>query len=149
MAADLRVAVNQVKAQIRLRLPVEVDQLAAAAGHCWRERKLTPGVTCWLFMLQVLHGNCAITALRHLSGISMAASSYCAARARLPLALFAQLFDAVAALARTDATDATAATLLVGRRVVLGDSTTFSTPDNAELRRHFRYPPDQRPGPRR
>jgi hypothetical protein len=144
MAADLRVVVNHVKAQVRLRLPVDVDQLAAEAGHDWRERKLTPAVTCWLFMLQVLHGNVAIAALRHLNDMTMAASSYCEARARLPLALFTQLFDALAEMARTDAMDG-AAPLLNGRRVLLGDGTTFSTPDNAALRRHFRYPPDQRP----
>ncbi len=59
-------------------------------------RKLAPGVTVWLFMLQILHGNVAMTALRHVGGVAMRASSYCAARTRLPLALFTQLFDAVA-----------------------------------------------------
>jgi hypothetical protein len=147
MAAHLRAAITRVKCQLRTRLPVDVDQLARQMGHRWRDRKLTPAVTVWLFLLQVLHGNCAITALRHLSGVASSASSYCAARVRLPLAVFVQLFDAVAQMARVDAAVAgCAVTLLDGRRVVLGDSTTYSTPDSAELRRHFRYPPDQRPG---
>lgn len=147
MAADLRVAVSQVKAQARLRLPADVDALAAQVGHRWRQRKLTPAVTVWLFLLQVLHGNCAITALRHLGAITTTASSYCAARARLPLALFTQLFDAVAAMAAADAVASDAVNMLpTARRVLLGDSTTFSTFDNEKLRSHFRYPPDQRSG---
>jgi hypothetical protein len=94
-------------------------------------------------MLQVLNGNAAMSALRHLGGMTASASSYCAARARLPLALFAQLFDAVA---RQPQQAAAAAALLNGRRVVLGDVTTFSTPDTPELRGHFGYPPGQRDG---
>lgn len=141
MAAHLRAALARVKCQTRL--PVDVDQLAQRVGHRWRQRTLTPAVTCWLFMLQVLHGNCAISALRHVGGITTAASSYCAARARLPLVLFAMLFEAVSQ--RMQEAIAPAASLLDGRRVLLADSTSFSTPDNASLRRHFRYPPDQRP----
>jgi len=60
--------------------------------------------------------------------------------------LFTQLFDAVAQMAKAASRDDSAATLLDGRRVILGDATTFSVPDNDELRRHFRYPPDQRSG---
>ena len=96
MARHLRAALAQVKARALGRLPVDVDQLARDAGHRWRDRKLTPAVTLGLFMLQVLHGNVAITALRHVGNMAASASSYCEARARLPLTLFAQLFDAVA-----------------------------------------------------
>jgi hypothetical protein len=67
----------------------------------------------------------------------------------LPLALFAQLFDVVAqqvtrATRMNDPLDA--APLLNGRRVLLGDATTFSTPDTPALREHFGYPPGQRQG---
>ena len=77
MAAHLRAALGQVKAQVRRRLPVDVDvdQLAAQVGHRWRDRKLTPATTVWLFLLQVLHGNCAMTQLRHLGGVTMTAGS--------------------------------------------------------------------------
>jgi hypothetical protein len=153
MAQHLLVALAKVKAQIAGHLPVDVDQLARDAGHHWRCRKLSPAVTVRLFMLQVLNGNLAMTALRHLSGVSVQASSYCAARARLPLALFVRLFDAVAQMAarqtaarQTGARQDDAATLLNGRRVLLGDATTFSLPDTPRLREHFRYPPDQKPG---
>lgn len=157
MARDLRAALNHVKLQVRGRgrLPVEVDELAARVGHAWRDRELTPAVTVWMLLLQVINGNAAMTALRHLTGVTTTASSYCAARARLPLALFAELFDAVArAAAKAAARAATSlntapacsSTLLNGRRVVLGDGTTFSTPDTPELREHFGYPPGQREG---
>lgn len=149
MAHHVRCALAHVKAQVAGQLPVDVDQLARDVGHDWRERQLTPAVTVRLFLLQILHGNVAITALRHLGQMTATASSYCEARVRLPLALFAQLFDAVAqrvSSATRMSPDADAATLLNGRRVLLGDATTFSTPDTRELRDHFGYPPGQRDG---
>lgn len=148
MADHLRAALAQVKAQVAQQLPVDVDQLARDVGHRWRQRKLTPAVTVWLFMIQVLHGNVAMTALRHIGGVTFDASSYCAARARLPLALFAALFDAVATMAASVSADAALAhaTLLNARRVLLADVTTYSTPDDPLLRDHFSYPPGQRDG---
>src|SRR5580658_1862596 len=98
MARHLRAAIVRVKTQAHAspsRLPVDVDQLARDAGHDWRDRKRSPAVTIRLFMLQILHGNVAISALNHLGAITMRASSYCAARMRLPLQVFTQLFDAV------------------------------------------------------
>src|SRR5437868_2986385 len=62
------------------------EQHCRDCGHVWRRRVLGPAVTLQLLLLQVLHGNVAINALRQLSGISFAAASYCQARARLPLA---------------------------------------------------------------
>src|SRR4051812_39604116 len=50
-----------------------------------RDRLLTPLVTLRLFLTQILHGNVAITALRQLSGIDFAKSSYSEARNRLQL----------------------------------------------------------------
>src|SRR5689334_7272241 len=96
MARHLRAAIARVKVQIRSQLSADVDAMAREVGHVWREHKLTPSVTIWLFMLQVLHGNIAITALRQLGGVVMQASSYCQARKRLPLELFTRLFDAMA-----------------------------------------------------
>src|SRR5437588_3808049 len=63
-----------------------VNQCFAAAGHLWRERVLDPANTMALFILQVLHGNTAISHLRFLSKIGCAPASYCDARARLPVA---------------------------------------------------------------
>lgn len=145
MAAHLRAAMARVKVQIRSRLPIDVDVLAAEVGHVWRETKLTPAVTVWLFMLQVLNGNVAITALHHLSGMMMQASSYCEARKRLPLELFARLFDAMSQAAGVMIEQSSQA-LIHGRRVLLADVTTFSMPDTEPLRQHFGYPAGQREG---
>lgn len=151
MARHLRHVIARVKAQVsrQLAVDVDVDQLAREVGHDWRQRLLTPAMTVRLFLLQILHGNVAITALRHIGQVTVQASSYCAARARLPLELFTRLFDAVARQAASVARvnpDADASTLLDGRRVLLADATTFSTPDTPELRDHFGYPPGQREG---
>ena len=100
----------------------------------------------------MLHGNVAITALRHLGELSPSASSYCEARQRLPLELFAKLFDAVSQMAREameqtiDAVRQSVDSLVHGRRVLLCDVTTFSMPDTPALRSHFGYAPGQREG---
>jgi hypothetical protein len=86
-----------------------------------------------------------MTALRHVSGIAMQAGSYCAARTRLPLELFARLFDALSQVAGL-APENPAAALLNGRRVLLADGTSFSMPDTPQLRQYFGYPAGQREG---
>jgi hypothetical protein len=145
MASHLRAALNQVKTWVDSRVPIDVDQLARQVGHEWRDRTLTPAVTVRLFLLQVLNGNMAMTGLRLLSGMAVQASSYCEARMRLPLALFAELFDAVCRLgAREKVSWGTS--LLNGRRVLLADASSFSMPDTPVLRKHFGYPPGQRDG---
>src|SRR4051812_35864004 len=98
MAQHVRAALARVKSQMASAscwLPVDVDQLAREAGHHWRQRTLTPSLTVWFFALQVLNGNCAINALRHIGALPTQASSYCCARMKLPLQLFTRLFDAV------------------------------------------------------
>src|SRR5438128_9316246 len=48
--------------------PCRIRGLAAALGLRFRERALTPVVTAYLFLRQVLHGNPAVGELRHLAG---------------------------------------------------------------------------------
>ena len=57
-----------------------IQQICHAAGYTWRERLLGPAVTLQLFVLQILHGNTAITHLRHLARISFTPMAYCLAR---------------------------------------------------------------------
>jgi len=64
---------------------------------------------------------------------------------RLPLELFAQLFDAVYRLIAHDERP-WSVSLLNGRRVLLADATSFSMPDTPALRKHFSYPAGQRDG---
>ena len=74
-----------------LPIAAHVDQVLQDGGVTWRERLLPPLVTLRLFLIQVLHGNCAIAALRQLGGLGFAVSSYAEARARLPLQLLESL----------------------------------------------------------
>jgi hypothetical protein len=117
-------------------------QLCVQSGHVWRDRLLGPVVTLRLFLLQILHGNTAITHLRHLSGMAFAAGSYCDARARLPLAALQALLqatmDSAAALSRADR--------LLGGRVLFVDASSFSMPDTKPLREHFGLQRSQKPG---
>jgi hypothetical protein len=152
MARHLRVALAYVKIHIKSRLPADINALATETGYTWRDRKLSPAVTVWVFLLQILNGNTAITALHRLSGITMQASSYCEARKRLPLELFARLFDVMSRAAEEcvagvmEVMGSPAHTLLNGRRVLLADATTFCMPDTLALREHFGYPAGQRQG---
>jgi DDE family transposase len=145
MVPHLGRAVAHVKARLHGSLGVDVDALATQSGHRWRRRTLTPGVTVWIFFLQILNGNLAMSGLARLHPAGFAASSYCKARMRLPIALFTRLFDTVSRAAGAIG-EQCQDSLLNGRRVLLADGTTFSVPDTPKLRRKFGYPSGQRPG---
>ena len=78
---------------IDLPIADQVDQLLEDQKVTWRERLLTPLVTLRLLLIQIAHRNCAIAALRQLGGIAFAPSSYCEARARLPIQLLQSLLE--------------------------------------------------------
>jgi len=142
-------AVAQVLARLRREpfadLPIaeHLDQVCRACGHVWRQRLLSPMLTLRLFMLQVLHGNTAITHLRQLSGLAFAPASYCEARARLPLEVFTSLLGAVVQWAQRAAQPAARA---LGQRVFIVDNSNFSMSDEPELRAHFHLPPGTKAG---
>jgi hypothetical protein len=112
----------------------------------WRERLLPPLVTLRLFVLQVLHGNASIAHLRQLSGIDFAPASYCQARARLPLAMFTSLLDALVQSARCVGERAADGARMLGRRVLIVDCSNFSMSDEPALHEHFHLPQGTRPG---
>jgi Transposase DDE domain len=122
-----------------------VDKCFADAGHVWRDCVLTPARTMKLFILQVLHGNTAISHLRHLSDIDVADSSYCEARARLPLAGVATAVTAVQSCCQGGRCIEEAATWL-GRRVLMTDATAVTTPDTLPLQALWPQPSAQAPG---
>jgi hypothetical protein len=132
-------------------LPIadHVNQLLAERRVVWRDRLLSPLVTLRLFVIQVAHGNCAIAALRQLAGIAFAPSSYCDARARLPLHLLQSLLERMSQLCESSAA-ALARTATAGahpaRRVLVVDGSSYSTPDTPELAAHFHRPRQSRPG---
>lgn len=112
-----------------------VEQLCRDHGHAWRDRLLTPAVTVRLMLLQVLHGNAAVTHLRQLSGVAFAAASYCEARARLPLRVWEELVQWVAHRAAAGAGHCGRA--CAGVRVLVADCSSFSMSDTPQLRAHF------------
>jgi hypothetical protein len=99
----------------------KVDACFAGVGHVWRDRMLTPARTMGLFILQVLHGNTAISHLRTLSKEKFSESSYCAARAQLPLTGVAAV---VSSLCGDGGKYNESAAAWRGRRVRVVDATT-------------------------
>ena len=85
-------ALGCIKAELGQVLSREhVAHVSRAAGLCWRQRTLDPVTTVYVFILQVLHGNTAMTNLSRLSGTRFTASAYCQARQRLPLEVLRRL----------------------------------------------------------
>lgn len=109
----------------------------------WRDRRLGPATTIYLFLLQVLHGNTACQHVVHFGGRRFRDTAYCQARQRLPLAVFQQLLQQTAEALR--ATTAETSRWL-GHRVWMADGSGFSMPDTPELQDHFGQPTGQRPG---
>ena len=120
-----------------------VNELFAQAGYVWRDRLLNPATTLGLFILQVLHGNTAITHLRHLCRIAVCPSSYCDARARLPLAAMGSVIET---LCRECITSTQSVTTWIGRRVLIADGTSCTTPDTPALQSLWPQPAAQKPG---
>jgi Transposase DDE domain len=143
--------VSQVLARLRrdpfadLPIAAQLNQLLAEQRVVWRDRLLTPLVTLRLFLIQIAHGNCAIAALRQLGGIAFAPSSYCEARARLPLPLLQSLLLWMQELGEqamaTAAAAAAAGARCARRRILILDGSSYTTPDTPELVAHFHFPP--------
>jgi hypothetical protein len=120
-----------------------IEEACRQTKYSWRRRILDPATTIYLFLLQVLHGNTACQHVAHFGGWSFTDSAYCQARKRLPLAVYHWLLEKIAATLRA----ATAGeSRWRGHRVWLVDGSSFSMPDEPELRRHFGQPGNQRKG---
>ena len=120
-----------------------VNACFAHAAHAWRDRLLDPAKTIALFVRQILHGNAAISELRHLSVTDVADSSYCAARARLPLSAVVGLVSEVCC---NGSRCIEGATLWLGRRVLMADGTGALTPDTPVLQSQWPQSSSQKPG---
>ena len=120
-----------------------VNQCFTSVGHVWRDCLLNPANTMALFILQVLNGNTAITHLRFLSSIICAGASYCDARTRLPVAGVAAVVEQLSCDARR-CNDS--ASTWQGRRVVMTDATTATTPDSSKLQNIWPQPSAQKKG---
>ena len=115
-----------------------------AAGHTWCDScLLTPAAIIHWFLIQVFHGNTALTHVSLMAGRSFSASAFCQARARLPLAVFrALLRDVVRALI----SDTEAIGRWRSHRTFLVDGSSFSMPDTPALQAHFGQPGNQAKG---
>lgn len=144
MALNIPEIVRQFKADVAQALaPETIRKICGYLGHHWRDRVLDPVTTVHVFLLQILHGNTACTALSRLAGVPFTAAAYCRARARLPLALFQDLLERLC--------DALFPELQEtgrwrGHRTWTLDGSSFSMSDTPALQDHFGQPSAQAPG---
>lgn len=144
MALSIPQVLRQFKADVATALAAQtIIKICTYLGYRWRDRVLDPVTTVHVFLLQILHGNTACTALSRLAGIPFAAASYCAARARLPLALFEDLLVHVCDALYPEVQDTGR---WRGHRTWSLDGSGFSMPDTPALQAHFGQPSGQAPG---
>lgn len=142
--ANVANALARVKEQQADIIPAATVLAATeAVGYTFRQRQLGPVQTFFLFFCQVLHGNVACNALRHLAGMTCTAGAYCQARQRLPLALLRHLLKETCQAMR-DATEA--GSLWFGHRLFHIDGSSFSMPDTPDLQDAFGQPGGQKKG---
>src|SRR3954447_9389964 len=121
-----------------------VADLCKQLGHRWRrDALLSPFTTLLWFVIQVLHGNTALTHITLKARRAFTESAYCQARARLPLAVFRAVLRFVirVLVPRTEVEGRWR-----GHRTFLVDGSSFSMPDTPELQRHFGQPGGQATG---
>jgi Transposase DDE domain len=130
-----------------LAAPLATDFLLVAclaAGHSWSGAALlTPAAIIHWFLVQILHGNTALTHVALLAGHAFTASAFCQARARLPLAVFqAVLRHCVQAVLPETQVHGR----WLGHRTFLIDGSSFSMPDTPALQARFGQPGNQAKG---
>lgn len=144
MALTLAEVIGQFKADVGRALSAAcIIQVCRDLKVAFRRRVLDPVVLIHTFLIQILHGNVACTALRHLTGRVFSAAAYVKARARLPLALFEELLRRVVARLLPESPTFG---WWRGHRTWLLDGSSFSMPDTPVLPKHFGQPGNQRPG---
>lgn len=140
--------ISQVLARLKrdpiadLPIAAPLEQLLIAEGYVWRDRILTPLVTLRLFLVQILNGNVSIAALRQLSGIDFAPSSYSEARNRLSISLLQYLLQFV----QEQAAQTMDTAKKLGARIFIVDGSTYSMEDTQPLREHFSLAKGTKPG---
>ena len=145
MHRRISTTLNALRQDLAAKLGDDVIHAACrAAGHTWCDScLLTPAAIIHWFLIQVLHGNTALTHVSLLAGRAFSASAFCQARARLPLAVFrAVLRDMVRAVIP----DTEAIGRWRGHRTFLVDGSSFSMPDTPALQAHFGQPGNQAKG---
>src|SRR5205085_9564411 len=144
MALTIPQILRQFKTDVSSAIAADtILKICGYLNHACRERVLGPVTTVHVFLLQILHGNTACTALARLAGIPFSAAAYCVARKRLPVALFKELLEHVcdALFPEVHTTGRWR-----GHRTWLLDGSSYSMPDTPELRAHFGQPSVQAEG---
>ena len=144
MAVNIPEIVGRFKTDVATALSAEtVVKICREIGHSWRDRVLDPVTTVHVFLLQILHGNIACTAMSRLAGVSFTAAAYCNARSRLPLALFEKLLKGLCAVLESKTQDVGR---WFGHRTWSLDGSSFSMADTKELQAYFGQPSGQAKG---
>jgi hypothetical protein len=144
MALNIPQVLSQFKANVGAAIAAEtITKICRYLGHKNRERILDPVTTVHVFLLQILHGNTACTALSRLAGVPFSATAYCLARARLPLALFEDLLQHVCDALFPEVQETGR---WRGHRTWYIDGSSFSMPDTPELQARFGQPSAQAKG---
>ena len=144
MALTIPQILRQFKADVATAIAAEtIVKICGYLNYQGRDRILGPVTTVHVFLLQILHGNTACTALSRLAGVPFTAAAYCLARKRLPLELFQELLEHVC--------DALFPEIQSngrwrGHRTWTLDGSSFSMPDTADLQAHFGQPAAQAKG---
>jgi hypothetical protein len=142
------VSIQRVLAQIKedwtaVLSEEHLARICRETGATWRCRTLTPVITIYVFLLQVLHSNTAMTNLPLLSGKSFTPAAYCQARKRVPLAALRRLLQEAGRPLRAGAQGDSG---WRGHRTWLIDGSSCSMPDTPALQKRFGQPSGQKPG---
>jgi hypothetical protein len=142
--ASISRALQRIKRDLHQLIPAEViERICRDLDYRYRKRKLDPLTTIHLFVQQVLNGNTAVTELPILSGLEFDESSYCDARARLPLQVLQKLLRHTADALRNKLNGRG---LWEGHRVWLVDGSGCSMPDTPALQKEFGQSGKQKEG---
>jgi len=144
--ATIPQALARIKGELARLVPESlVRRLVADQPRTYRQRTLTPVVTAYLALRQVLHGHVSAAGLRHVAGLAFTPSAYGQARGRLSVGFFADLLQAVTGRLRAGDPERRG-DRWHGHRVWLMDGSSFSMPDTPELQEAFGQPSGQAPG---
>lgn len=144
MAITIPQILRQFKADVAKAVSAAtISKICGYLKYVCRNRVLDPVTTVHVFLLQILHGNTACTALSRLAGVPFTAAAYCEARKRLPLALFQELLERVcdALFPEIHTTGRWR-----GHRTWTMDGSSYSMSDTPALRAHFGQPSTQAKG---
>jgi hypothetical protein len=144
MALSIPEILRQFKTDVAAAIaPETIMKICGYLGHRCRDRVLNPATTVHVFLLQILHGNTACTALSRLAKVPFTATAYCMARKRLPLALFEDLLERVCDALFPEIQDTAR---WRGHRTWSLDGSSFSMSDTPELQACFGQPSAQAKG---